>query len=87
MAEHGITLTRDVLPAKPEAPKHGEHRITAPEESEKCLTVDDLIAELQKLSPEQRRLPVMSEGCDCYGDVVAVSSNKAGSIVVLERNR
>lgn len=36
------------------------------------MTGNELIAALQALSPEQRELPVASEGCDCSGTVQAV---------------
>jgi len=50
----------------------------------KTLTVAGLIEELQKFSPH---LPVLTEGCDCYGDAFRVTEESGGTdnFVLIER--
>lgn len=47
------------------------------------LTGDMLIQMLQGLTPEQRRMPVNMEGCDCYG--LAYHVTIGDGQIVLER--
>ena len=56
-----------------ETPMHG-----------KTLTAAALIVELQKFSPD---LPVLTEGCDCYGDAHRVSEYSGGTdnFLLIER--
>ena len=78
----GKTLTRDALPPKPEEPEK-------PVVEERPLTVAEVIAVLQKLP---QHLPVWSEGCDCYGDVVSAKtmtlpgSSPSEEVVILMRS-
>lgn len=50
----------------------------------KTLTVGGLIEELQKFSKD---LPVLTEGCDCYGDAFKLSEYSGGhdNFVLIER--
>jgi len=56
-----------------ETPMHGE-----------TLTVAGLIEELSKFNPN---LPVLTEGCDCYGNAVTVVEESGGKelFVLIER--
>lgn len=42
-------------------------------------TVGDLVAELMKFD---QNLPVYTEGCDCIGNVVKVSCESDGSVLI-----
>ncbi len=44
----------------------------------RTATVKDLIDKLKEYDPE---MPVITEGCDCYGNVAGLSIKKADSMV------
>ena len=49
------------------------------------MTVGELITELQKFNQE---LPVLTEGCDCYGNCIGfkILPDKKGDVLLIERN-
>lgn len=52
--------------------------------NENTMTVKELIEILQEFPPD---MPVLTEGCDCYGDAYSVDIIKDGdcSYVLIER--
>ena len=53
------------------------------DERNATATVGDLVAELQKFD---QSLYVFSEGCDCIGNVVGVSLETDGTILIARNN-
>lgn len=55
------------------------------EHEKETMTVKELIDILQTLAPE---MPIMSEGCDCYGTVVNVQlvTQSGGSYYLINRD-
>jgi hypothetical protein len=52
--------------------------------SKNPMTAGELLEALKKLTPEQLKLPVSTEGCDCDGDVYAVEDQ--GTDIYLRRS-